>query len=74
MIEAECRECKFWQRMGVSFGLCRRYAPRPILHMADPDWDELEEGIIDWHVPSYPVVYADSFCGEFAQKPKEPLE
>lgn len=67
-----CEFCKFWVVHGKGFGVCKRFAPRAVIGRAMPDWDDLEEGVSDWHVPSWPVTYADDFCGDWVSKPKEP--
>jgi hypothetical protein len=58
----ECRDCRFWAAIGVSFGECRRHAPAPA-QIRDDDTTSPTRLRALW-----PVTQEIDFCGEFSAR------
>jgi hypothetical protein len=75
-MDERCESCRFFESLGEptkANGKCRRYAPRPLgpvvfRHEAAFD-NHHENAYVTW-----PTVWTDEWCGEFAPIPRVPLE
>jgi hypothetical protein len=59
-MKERCFDCKFYQRMNADGGMCRRYAPRPIL-MGQMEAGRAASSTLQ------PTVSANAWCGEFVR-------
>ena len=64
--EPACDNCRYFETASKDGyeGFCRRYAPRPNVVQHRKSDDEDVDGILT----TWPVVYADDWCGEHAAK------
>ncbi len=60
-MDRSCLNCRFWEPNGEE-GLCRRYAPRPLVNS---NWS------LNSPAPSFPITGREEWCGEFEDKALE---
>lgn len=56
-VRVTCKTCFYFEPVDAEEGTCHRYPPTPAVRIED---DEMEVCGSAW-----PVVYVDSWCGEF---------